>query len=190
MTMPDLFRNRYRIDSVRLKNWDYSTPGAYFITICTKNRERVFGRVKRGEMILSEIGKIADSHWREIPNHFPSVHLDEFQMMPDHLHGIVIIEPNNSVFVVETPESGVSTTTIPRITTKTVTNRNWNPGSLGVIVNQYKRICTIQIRKHGYVFEWQSRFHDHIIRNDAELNRIRKYIRYNPVHWHNDGHFD
>jgi putative transposase len=191
--MPDLFHNKYRITSARLKNWDYSRPGAYFITICAAGRERFFGRVERGKMILSEIGEIADSRWRDIPCHFPSVHLDEFGMMPDHLHGIVIIDPNNSVFIVETPESGVSTEKIhiaPQITTKPATNPNWKSVSLGVVINQYKRICTIHIRKRGYSFKWQSRFHDHIIRTEDELNRIRKYIRFNPVHWHDDGHFD
>jgi REP element-mobilizing transposase RayT len=193
MTTPNLFRNKYRIDSARLKNWDYSTPGAYFITICAEGREYVFGRVECGRMILSEIGEIAHSRWREIPRHFPSVHLDEFGMMPNHLHGIVIIDKTNTVFV-ETPKLDVSTNihTNPQIPTRPTTEPaakpNWKSGSLGVIINQYKRICTIHIRKHGYVFEWQSRFHDHVIRNEDDLDRIRNYIRYNPFHWNEDRH--
>ena len=89
------FKNKYRIPSARLQNWDYGSPGLYFITICTKNRECYFGEIKNGEMILNETGKIADQCWAEIPAHFKLVELGEFVIMPNHLHGIIII--NESV---------------------------------------------------------------------------------------------
>jgi putative transposase len=163
--MTELYKNKYRVESARLKNWDYSSPGGYFITICTKNRELYLGKIVNDEMVLSEMGQIVNNHWREIPIHFPHAQLDEFVVMPNHFHGIIKIENN-----VETPKLGVST-------------------KLGVIINQYKRICTIQIKKHEYDFAWQSRFYDHIIRNDDELNLIRQYIINNPMNWHNDDHY-
>jgi len=84
-----LSRNRKRN---RLKNYDYSNDGHYFVTICTKNRENFFGKIKDQKMFLNEIGKIAKICWLEIPKHFPNVILDEFVIMPNHIHGIIIID--------------------------------------------------------------------------------------------------
>jgi REP element-mobilizing transposase RayT len=103
--MCPLFRNKYLIESTRLKGFDYSAPGKYFITICTKNKIPFFGKICNGEMILSESGIIAHNSWLAIPSHFPSALLDEFIIMPDHIHGIIIIESG-----VQTPKLGVSTT--------------------------------------------------------------------------------
>ena len=89
--MSEKFLNKYRIESARLKNWDYSSPGYYFITICTKNREFYFGDVKNNKMILSPMGKIAYDYWLKIPEHFPHVASDEFIVMPNHVHGILKI---------------------------------------------------------------------------------------------------
>ncbi len=94
---PDLYRNKYRIDSTRLKGWDYSSPGYYFITICTKDRECFFGEIIKEKMYLSEIGEIAHRYWAEIPNHFNNVVLDEFVIMPNHVHGIIRKYPRNPV---------------------------------------------------------------------------------------------
>lgn len=136
--MSDKFHHKYRVSSTRLKNWNYSSNGYYFITICTQNREHFFGKIINDEMRLSEIGKIAKEYWLEIPNHFPFVVLDEFTAMPNHIHGIVMIknDDNNNV---ETPKLGVSTNRNNKI-------NHWGNGCLGVIINQYKRICTINIR--------------------------------------------
>ena len=82
-----LYKNKYRIESARLKNWDYSTEGCYFITICAQGRNHYFGTISNGIMALSEIGKIAEQFWGEIPDHFPFVHLDEWVIMPNHVHG-------------------------------------------------------------------------------------------------------
>ncbi len=90
--MSEKFANRYRIDSARLKNWDYRSHAAYFITICTTHREHFFGEVKDGKMVLSNTGVIADICWHEIPNHAPLVKLGEFVVMPNHIHGILILE--------------------------------------------------------------------------------------------------
>ena len=176
--MTDKFQNIYRIKSARHPNWDYGSNAAYFVTVCTKNRQHYFG-VCSTTMQLSEIGEIAHRYWIEIPNHFPFVKLDAFVVMPNHVHGILIISGNNAV---ETPKLGVSTKPGGK-------NPKWNPGNLGVILNQYKRICTINARKIHADYGWQSRFHDHIIRDNDEFERIRQYIINNPLNWKNDDFF-
>ena len=152
--MSDKFNGKYRIKSARLQYWDYSNNGLYFVTICTANRELYFGHIVNGEMQLSEIGHMANKFWKEIPEHFLFVELDEFVIMPNHVHGIIIINKPNDGDIdkrnVKTPNLGVSTTAIA--------SKEWKPESLGVIINQYKRICTINARKIHADFAWQSRF--------------------------------
>jgi REP element-mobilizing transposase RayT len=144
--MPDRFRDKYRIPSARLQNWDYGWSAAYFVTICTAHRERYFGEIVAGldneqsTMQLSEIGKIAVSCWQEIPNHFPFVILDEYVVMPNHVHGIIII--SKSDVLVETPNLGVSTNTnavdlgIGKPKSTGGKNDKWESGILWVIINQ------------------------------------------------------
>jgi len=176
------FKNKYRIPSTRLSNYDYGLNGAYFVTICTKNRESFFGEIASDQMQLSDIGKICCRYWLEIPNHFPFIFLGEWMVMPNHIHGILIFETPK----LETPKLGVSTKKIP-ITKNT--NSNWKPGILGVIINQYKRACTIESRKINFGFTWQSRFYEHITRDENELMRISEYIRSNPHNWKNDDNY-
>jgi len=109
--MQNKFQNKYRIPSARLQTWDYANNGAYFITICTQNREHFFGNIKNGIMQLSEIGKLAAQFWYEIPNHFPMVELGNFVVMPNHVHGILIINKTNDEPFVETRHCLVSTLT-------------------------------------------------------------------------------
>lgn len=153
-----------------------------------------FGEIADEKMGLSEIGEIAHRFWNEIPNHFPFVELGEFVVMPNHVHGILIfnklVETPN---LVETPKLGVPTTAETIGTTKTVqpnrtaaASQKWYSGTLGAIVNQYKRVCTINARKIHSEFAWQSRFHDHIIRNDDSFQRISNYILSNPQNWAED----
>ncbi|WP_321372554.1 transposase [uncultured Draconibacterium sp.] len=173
--MPDKFRNKYRISSTRLQNWDYGSNAAYFVTICTQGREHYFGDIVNGEMQLSPIGKLAEKYWMEIPQHFPFVQLNAFVVMPNHVHGIIVIDRNDDINrdAVQTPKLGVST---------------WKSGTLGVIINQYKRAVTINARKINPHFAWQSRYHDHIIRNDESFERICNYILSNPENWYEDRH--
>ena len=195
--MPDKFQNKYRIPSARLQNWDYGWNAAYFITICTQNRECDFGRIVDDQMILSEIGTIVQYHWNLIPTHFPFVELSDFVVMPNHVHGIILINKpddgrhNETSIIettpsfVETPNLGVSnlgvstdpttdpmTEPIPANRTAAASEK-WNPGTLGVILNQYKRICTIRAREIQAGYGWQSRFHDHIIRDDESFQRSK-----------------
>ena len=92
---PDLYNNKYRIESSRLRDWDYGRNASYFVTICTRNREKFFGEILDGEMHLSEMGHEAEKYWQEIPDLFPFVILDEFIVMPNHMHGIAIIDKPN-----------------------------------------------------------------------------------------------
>ena len=171
-----LFQNKYRIKSTRLKYWDYSSSGAYYVTICTKGREYVFGEIINGKMMLSNIGELVKTFWMEIPKHYPNVNLDEFVMMPDHLHGVIVIK--NIISNVETPQWGVST----GINRNPHHNPEWKPNSLGSIICQFKSISTKRIRAMRFHnFAWQPRFHESIIRNEKHLNAIREYIINNPL---------
>ncbi len=185
------YKNKYRIPSTRLQSWDYGWNGSYFITICTANREHFFGEIVEtpnldvstiNKMQLSQIGKIVNKFWHEIPNHFSFVKLDAFVIMPDHIHGIIIIDKNDAT-VVGTPNLGVPTNTNTNNTKQKTGGKNpkWKSGTLGSIINQYKRICTINARKINPDFGWQSRFYDHIIRNEKSYNNISKYIVNNPL---------
>jgi len=199
--MVQKFQNRYRIPSARASWWNYGWNGAYFITICTAHRKCVLGHVETPKlgvsihepsvMILSEIGKIARHFWFDIPNHFPDIKLGAFVVMPNHIHGIIGIDKMDNFpfsnldfnMMLETPNLGV--TTPPRTRTSDA-SKIWKPGILGVIVNQYKRMCTIQSRKIDPGFNWQSRYHDHIIRDCREYQRISAYIVNNPINWRGD----
>ena len=156
--------------------WDYGWNAAYYVTICTGRRVACFGKIENGQMALSVIGKMADQYWREIPNHFPFVILDAYVIMPNHVHGIIIInKTDDGRDNVETPNLGVSTTTSKTSRTSVTipsrqNDKKWKPDTLGVIINQYKRIVTLHARKINADFSWQSRFYDRIIRNENECN--------------------
>lgn len=114
----ELFKDKYRIKSIRLPYWDYGSDGAYFITICVQNRKCVFGDIKNGEMKLSKIGKMVQKYWHEIPYHFENVQLDEFIVMPNHVHGIVIICDSHR------------RDAINRVSTKNMDNKKCNIGGI------------------------------------------------------------
>jgi len=177
---------KYRDESIRLKNWDYSSPGAYFITICTKKREEYLGHIFDGKMILSHSGKIAHTIWHEIPKHFQNATLDAFVVMPDHIHGIIIIN------VICRDVASVCRDVACNVPTNNVnTNANANPmsiispkpGSLSTIIRSYKSAVTRICNNKSLPFAWQARFYDHIIRNNISMERIRQYIQNNPVRW-------
>ena len=91
-----LYKEKYRVESSRLRNWDYASDGYYYLTICTINRMFYFGDIINNQMILSKIGKTAYQYWQEIPNHFPFVQLDQFVIMPNHMHGIIVINNHHT----------------------------------------------------------------------------------------------
>lgn len=170
------FRGKYRNESARNPSWDYTGVGRYFITICTHDRIPYFGNIQNGIMELSDIGMVVDRNWAEIPNHFPHVTLDAYVVMPDHFHGIIMIGKRPRA-VVGTCESHVPTAKSGGIARPA-------PGSIGSIVGQFKSVCTKRIWQMGRShFRWQPRFHDRIIRDDSEFDRIRRYIINNPRNW-------
>lgn len=179
------FQNKYRISSTRLKNWDYGQNGAYFITICTKNREHFFGEIVstngENEMQLNEIGKIADKFWTEIPKHFPFIELGNYVVMPNHVHGILIINKINVVDDnVQTLQCNVSTENeqMAKISPKS--------GTISTIIRSFKSVVTKNAHFIHADFEWQERFHDHIIRNSESFERIQNYIENNIANWKED----
>jgi REP element-mobilizing transposase RayT len=189
--MNNKFQNKYRISSSRLKNWDYGKNGAYFITICTGNREHYFGEIvsvnDENEMQFNEIGKLANEFWSEIPKHFPFVELGNYQIMPNHVHGILIIDKNNVVddvidVVVETLQCNVSTD----IKNERMAKISPKPGTIPTIIRSYKSVVT----KNGHYihadFERQERFHDHIIRDSESFEKIQNYIENNVANWKDD----
>jgi REP element-mobilizing transposase RayT len=176
-----LFKNKYRIESARLKGWDYRNPGYYFVTICTHQREHFFGAVKGNDVQLSPIGEIAAKFWSEIPSHHKGIELDEWIVMPNHVHGIVIINNRVETFHGKTFR-GTSLPEKPKmsaISPKT--------GSLSVVIRSYKSAVSYRVGLNGFKeFAWQSRFYDHIIRDEKSLNNIRQYIFDNPIKWETD----
>lgn len=195
------FQNKYRISSTRLKNWDYGQNGAYFITICTKNREHFFGEIVsangENEMQLNEIGKIADTFWAEIPKHFPFIELGNYVIMPNHVHGILIINKINVVDdTVETLHCNVSvdvktlqcnvSTVGNGMKNEHMTKISPKPGTISTILRSYKSVITKNAHFIHADFEWQERFHDHIIRSSESFERIQNYIQNNVTNWKED----
>ncbi|MBI5400215.1 transposase [Candidatus Saganbacteria bacterium] len=167
-----LFQNKYRKESTRLPNWDYSDPGAYFVTICSKDRLCCLSDIKDGKIKLSKIGNIVQEEWHKTEKIRSNIKLDIYAIMPNHFHGIIIITENQNI-TVETTRRVVSTTL--------------KPNSLGSIIGQFKSICTKRIWAEGFAdFAWQSRFYESIIRNEIQFEKIRKYIENNPYNWEFD----
>jgi REP element-mobilizing transposase RayT len=177
--IPQLFRNKYRIPSARLRGWDYTSAGWYFVTICIKNRVPCLADIVEGTVRLSPIGKIVAEEWQKTAQIRANVVLDAWVIMPNHVHGIIGITGTARGDVVETPRRGVSTTT--------AASAAWKSGSLGATIGQFKSVCTKRIWAAGFRdFAWQERFYDHIIRDERALNRIRNYIANNPARWELD----
>ena len=196
------FKGKYRIGSARLPSWDYTSSGYYFITICTLNRACFFGDVIKGEMQPSRLGEIGQRFWAEIPNHTRNAALDEYVVMPNHVHGIIIISQSG----VGTPPTSVETLrstpveTLP-VETLHATSLPRPPrdpnypmavispqaGSLAAMVRSYKSAVSYWASHNGRPdFGWQARYYDHIIRDEETLSKVRQYIRDNPLNWHLD----
>lgn len=171
----------HRGGTMRLPNWDYQSAASYFVTICTKQRlQNIFGEIQNGYMCLFDTGKIIYHEWLATQIIRPNVKLDQFIVMPDHIHAIITIthKINNGYDPVDTSRRDVSTHPPgyqrPRLL----------PNSLGSIINQYKSISTKKIRSLGHHgFQWQPRYYEHIIRSEQDLKRIRTYIKNNPANW-------
>ncbi|QOW09198.1 transposase [Kaistella flava (ex Peng et al. 2021)] len=212
----DKYKNKYRIQSARATWWNYGWAGAYFITICTKNRNHYFGGINQGEknkMNLSNCGILADVFWHEIKNHAQNVELGAFVVMPNHIHGILILG-EDSESGADSEDTGDMRDTrdiaetghapsVPRLGLRSQLKSNDNsqfnedfesiksPSRMGKntvssIIGSYKSAVTKNANRLGLEFAWQERFHDHIIRNDGEYQRINDYIESNINHWNED----
>ncbi|BAY25258.1 hypothetical protein NIES2100_50640 [Calothrix sp. NIES-2100] len=167
--------------SIRLGGYDYSQPGAYFITICTQHHECCLGEIINGEMKLTIRGAIAFRLWLEIPDHFPNVELDEFIIMPNHLHGIIVITDNFTDGLYEDLGADIKGGETPPLRRRKTT--------LGQIVAYYKYQTTKIINQIDCTPKnrvWQRNYYDRIIRHQNTLHLIQRYIIANPIRWDKD----
>ena len=181
--MPQKFKGKYYIQSARAQWWDYAKKGSYFVTLCTQNRKHFFGTISNGKMELNEIGEIVDREWKRTFAIRPDMNswMDEFVVMPNHFHAIIGIGVNK-YNIVETHCNA----------SRQTPKNKFGPQSknLASIIRGFKSAVTIHARKTIPHFAWQSRFHDHIIRDKKSLKNIRQYIFYNPAKWHRDRNND
>lgn len=197
--MTEKYKNKYRITSTRLKDWDYRNNGSYFITICTGNRKHFFGEIENNDnqktMVLNEIGIFAENFWIEIPKHFPFVELGNFIVMPNHIHGILIINSlqNDNENSLQCNESNKKLKTINNESLQCNDSTNTyfseispKSGSISTIIRSYKSAVTKNARFINSNFNWQSKFYDIIIKNSISFERIQTYIENNPSNWKED----
>ncbi|MBC8335631.1 MAG: transposase [Anaerolineales bacterium] len=174
--------------SIRLKGYDYAQAGAYFVTVVTWQRETLCGKVVDEEMVLNDMGEIVQKWWHQIPTHFPNVELGAFVIMPNHIHGIIMITegrgavPASDTELQELQESQQGRETLPLPFQKHPT--------LGQIVAYFKYQSTKEINAldgTGAITKfWQRNYYDRIIRNEREMSRIWDYIEANPARWEKD----
>ncbi len=173
----DAIQGRHHRRSVRLRGYDYSQ--AYFVTIVTFRRECLFGEIENGEMVLNNLGRIADECWCTIPEHFPFVELGAHIVMPNHVHEIISIIKNDTN---DEPVGAQHAAPLP-----TPLPPHIKSGSLGAIVRSFKSAAT---RRAGQELNsaniWQRNYYEHIIRNETEMDTIWRYIESNPAMWQED----
>ncbi len=169
--------------SHRLKGFDYSSPGFYFVTICTNGRLNFFGQINKNKIKYFKIGLVAKKFWLEIPNHYPFIKLDEFIVMPNHIHGIIVIGKSNNVATCNCPSLQINPKMDLRHYNKFYKTQSKN---LSAIIRGYKSSVKKYANVNNLEFNWQSRFYDRIIRNEEELYKIQQYIIDNPINWKND----
>jgi putative transposase len=193
--------------SLRLKDYDYAATGAYFVTVCTQNRACLFSEVVDDVVRLNEYGDIVLKCWEEIPAHFANVKLDAFVVMPNHVHGIMMLTagmPTSPVTLITTvgpviPVGAQYAAPLLAPLPARKPHPNVQPGSLGAIVRAFKSAVTQRInasRGRGTACcpptstptssVWQRNYYEHIIRNEESLHRLREYIRDNPARWADD----
>lgn len=184
--MADLYLGKYRKDSIRLKGYDYSRSGAYFVTICVNRKMPLLGKCQNGIMCLSEIGQKAYQFWQCIPKHHENIAIDGFIIMPDHMHGVIIIKEKDA------SKRGAPWQNKSKVCAdgrgapwRTCTGIGpLKKNSLSSVVNQFKGSVKRWCNQNGYEnFKWQSNYHESIIRSEIHLYNVRRYIRNNPKKW-------
>jgi putative transposase len=165
--------------SIRLKGYDYAQPGVYFVTICVREQTCALGDVVNGEMVLSDAGHVVRVCWDDLPNHYPHVQLDAFIIMPNHVHGVIVLVDDDTVVGAGFKPAP---TTKPAPAPKPAIKRHGLPE----IVRAFKSFSARRINEMhdtaGAPF-WQRGFYEHIVRNERELDAIRRYILDNPLKW-------
>jgi putative transposase len=192
---------RYGRRSIRLKGYDYARDGAYFVTICTQGRERVFGAVVKGEMRLNGRGREVARCWTWLAEQYPYVYLDEWIVMPDHTHAIIVIAdshgegaPSSVVDTNEPFRGGSRTAQLRTATTTDLVNRKPDgtpPSStqrrpLGRLIGAFKTVSTGRfnhLQGTPDVQLWQRNYHERVIRNNLAMDALRRYVANNPVLW-------
>jgi putative transposase len=152
--MPDVHRIRR---SIRLTGYDYSQPGAYFVTIVTNGRECIFGQIFDGQIVLYDAGWIVDKSWRDLPKRYPGIHLEAFVVMPNHVHGVFTLMDNSR--------------------------------KVSEIIRGFKSVSARKInliRNSTGQPVWQRNYYEHIVRDEAEFQKIVNYIETNPLNWEKD----
>ncbi len=152
----------------RLRGYDYSQDGYYFVSICTKGRKEFFGDIREAKMDLNRYGEIVNQCWRDLPRHYPNCFLDSFVIMPNHIHGIIVIDNGNVV------GNGL---------------KPFPTHGLPEIIRGFKTFSSRKINEEMKIdnkFQWQKSFYDHVIRDDKSLENLRQYIMFNPLKWELD----
>ena len=178
--------------SIRLPTYDYSQAGGYFVTICTHNRKVMFGHIVEGDMRPNRLGELVRDCWREIPLHFPEVELDAFIIMPNHVHGVVLVGLNRARGCGE--PGAVADCRGAACCAPTGAVERWSftgpsAGGLGTIVRSFKSAVTRRInvvRGSPGRTVWQRNYYEHVIRNADDLAEIRRYTADNPMKWDRD----
>ncbi len=176
--------------SIRLQGYDYSQAGAYFVTVVTWDRACLFGDVVDGEMRLNDVGQMVAAAWDALSNRFPIVALDAFAILPNHVHGIVVIATNENTNDVGAGLVPAHDMTIIGATEATGATTRVAP-TVGDIVGAFKSLTTVHYTRGIKTYRWppflrhlwQRNYYEHIIRNEESLNRIREYIVNNPIQW-------
>jgi len=182
--------------SIRLQGYDYSQSGAYFITICTDKKKNYFGEIVNGDVKLNLEGQYAFHQWKMIPQRFGNVEVDEFIIMPNHIHGIIVIRSGRGEGSDNKDLSGkqrLLSDPSPLQAHEKIQLNGTVPGSIGAIVQNFKSNISRKINalpKMQGVTIWQKNFYDHIIRDEEDYARIVEYIRNNPRDWEQDELFD
>ncbi|HDL16306.1 MAG TPA: transposase [Rhizobiales bacterium] len=170
--------------SIRLKDYDYTGDGAYFVTVCIKDRDCLFGEVVDDAMRLNAAGEMVLAEWGALSDRFPTVELDAFIVMPNHIHGVIVITCDGNVGAGLVPAPHVSGADTNRATTRVAP-------TLGNVVGAFKSLTTVLyargVKQSGWpAFAgrlWQRNYYEHVIRGEVSLNRIRQYILDNPAQW-------
>lgn len=173
--------DKHHRQSIRLKNYDYTSAGAYFVTLCTFQKQHLFGEIVAREMVLNELGSIVHFEWKWTEIVRPTIDMDVYVVMPNHLHGIVVFGEDNTKSTESDVGGGVGAHSCAPLHRK--------KRSLGSFVAQFKATTTKrinQLRNTPGTTVWQRNYHERVIRNERECNRIREYIEYNPQNWESD----